>query len=242
MFFGFSRWMWPSLSISLRLLYQSPHTSVARLSLLRGFTALTVYHLRFGKDRWYFRPLHYRKSRLLYCPARWCQQLASQQPLRMIPPSNSGHAAGGVNSVRGDSHDKTVSTSKTLQTAFPPEFRSEALKLAGTHRCTSAQPVNSACMNHNSTTGGSKQQNQQTSSERELRCLPRLHVSKRQSRVNGMKSWLSSKGRDISGRSAWNEVMSLLKTSGWVQHQSNVPRAPAWPAAAGIRGVSGGQG
>ena len=45
-------------------------------------------------------------------------------------PSNSG-TRGWVSklSVRGDSHDKTVSTSKTRK-QHSPEFRSEALKLA----------------------------------------------------------------------------------------------------------------
>ncbi|KZP42426.1 transposase, partial [Escherichia coli] len=33
-------------------------------------------------------------------------------------------------SVRGDSHDKTVSTSKKPRKQHSPEFRSEALKLA----------------------------------------------------------------------------------------------------------------
>ena len=42
------------------------------------------------------------------------------------------------------------------------------------------QPVNSAQAFYSSANWRSKQQNQQTSSERELRCLPRLHVSKRQ--------------------------------------------------------------
>ena len=32
-----------------------------------------------------------------------------------------------------------------------------------------------------------------------------------------------------TSRSAWNEVCLYWKTSGWVQHQSNVPRAPGGP-------------
>ncbi|WP_433960502.1 transposase, partial [Escherichia coli] len=60
---------------------------------------------------------------------------------------------------------KTVSTSKKPRKQHSPEFRSEALKLAERIGVTAAarelslyesqlynQPVNSACMNHNSTT------------------------------------------------------------------------------------------
>ncbi|VFT06696.1 transposase [Escherichia coli] len=42
------------------------------------------------------------------------------------------------------------------------------------------QPVNSACMNHSSTNWRSKQQNQQTSSERELEMSTEIARLKRQ--------------------------------------------------------------
>ncbi|EZA80639.1 iS3 element protein InsE [Escherichia coli O6:H16 str. F5656C1] len=47
---------------------------------------------------------------------------------------------------------KTVSTSKKPRKQHSPEFRSEALKLAERIGVTAAA-VNSACMNHSSTTG-----------------------------------------------------------------------------------------
>ena len=47
---------------------------------------------------------------------------------------------------------KTVSTSKTPANSICLNFRSEAWKLANASVLL-PQPVNSACMNHNSTTG-----------------------------------------------------------------------------------------
>jgi transposase len=47
---------------------------------------------------------------------------------------------------------ETVSTSKKPRKQHSPEFRSEALKLAERIGVTAAA-VNSACMNHSSTTG-----------------------------------------------------------------------------------------
>lgn len=58
------------------------------------------------------------------------------------------------------------------------------------------QPVNSACMNHSSTTGAVNSKISRRLLNVNWRCLPRLHVSNA-SWQNGMKSWLSSKGRDI---------------------------------------------
>ncbi|WP_407238802.1 IS3 family transposase [Escherichia coli] len=90
---------------------------------------------------------------------------------------------------------KTVSTSKKPRKQHSPEFRSEALKLAERIGVTAAARelslYESQLYNWRS-----KQQNQQTSSEVNWRCLPRLHVSNA-SWQNGMKSWLSSKSRDI---------------------------------------------
>lgn len=96
---------------------------------------------------------------------------------------------------------KTVSTSKKPRKQHSPEFRSEALKLAERIGVTAAARelslYESQLYNWRS-----KQQNQQTSSERELeRCLPRLHVSNA-SWQNGMKSWLSSKRPRHTSRSA----------------------------------------
>jgi transposase len=86
---------------------------------------------------------------------------------------------------------KTVSTSKKPRKQHSPEFRSEALKLAERIGVTAAARelslYESQLYNWRS-----KQQNQQTSSERELEMSPRLHVSNA-SWQNGMKSWLSSK-------------------------------------------------
>ncbi len=75
---------------------------------------------------------------------------------------------------------KTVSTSKKPRKQHSPEFRSEALKLA------EPQPVNSACMNHSSTTGAVNSKISRRLLNVNWRCLPRLHVSNA-SWQNGMK-------------------------------------------------------
>lgn len=62
---------------------------------------------------------------------------------------------------------KTVSTSKKPRKQHSPEFRSEALKLAERIGVL-PQPVNSACMNHSSTTGAVNSNISRRSSEREL--------------------------------------------------------------------------
>ncbi len=72
---------------------------------------------------------------------------------------------------------KTVSTSKKPRKQHSPEFRSEVLKFADVSALL-PQPVNSACMNHSY--WRSKQQNQQTSSERELEMSTEITRLKRQ--------------------------------------------------------------
>jgi hypothetical protein len=96
----------------------------------------------------------------------------------------------------------TVSTSKKPRKQHSPEFRSEALKLAERIGVTAAA-VNSACMNHSSTTGAVNSKISRRLLNVNWRCLPRLHVSNANWQ-NGMKSGYPPKGRDIL-RSA-NEV------------------------------------
>ena len=95
---------------------------------------------------------------------------------------------------------KTVSTSKKPRKQHSPEFRSEALKLAERIGVTAAARelslYESQLYNWRS-----KQQNQQTSSERELEMSTEIARLKR-SWQNGMKSWLSSKRPRHTSRSA----------------------------------------
>ncbi|EGJ4528564.1 transposase [Escherichia coli] len=95
---------------------------------------------------------------------------------------------------------KSVSTSKKVRKQHSPEFRSEALKLA--ERIGVAAAARELSLYESQLYNWrSKQQHQQTSSERELEMPPGLHVSNA-SWQNGMKSWPSSKRSRHTSRSA----------------------------------------
>ncbi|SQC39627.1 transposase IS3 [Klebsiella pneumoniae] len=74
---------------------------------------------------------------------------------------------------------KPTSTTKKPRKQHTPEFRQEALKLAE-RIGWQLPPANLTCMNHSSTTGEGKQQNQFSSSEREQEMSAEIARLKRQ--------------------------------------------------------------
>ncbi|HAW0813174.1 TPA: hypothetical protein JLK49_002890 [Escherichia coli] len=94
---------------------------------------------------------------------------------------------------------KSVSTSKKARKQHSPELRSEALKLAERIGVL-PQPVNSACMNHSSTTGAVNSNISRLLLNVSWRCPPGLHVSNA-SWQSEMKSWPSSKRPRHTSRS-----------------------------------------
>ena len=135
---------------------------------------------------------------------------------------------------------KTVSTSKKPRKQHSPEFRSEALKLAERIGVTAAARelslYESQLYNWRS-----KQQNQQTSSERELEMSTEIARLKRQMAERDEELAILQKAATyFAKRLKWS--MSLLKNIRLSSASKQCAACSGWPAAAGIRGVSGGQG
>ncbi len=123
---------------------------------------------------------------------------------------------------------KTVSTSKKPRKQHSPEFRSEALKLAERIGVTAAARelslYESQLYNWRS-----KQQNQQTSSERELEMSTEIARLKRQLAERDEELAIL-KGRDIL-REAPERSMSLLKNIRLSSASKQCAACSGWPAA-----------
>lgn len=135
---------------------------------------------------------------------------------------------------------KTVSTSKKPRKQHSPEFRSEALKLAERIGVTAAARelslYESQLYNWRS-----KQQNQQTSSERELEMSTEIARLKRQLAERDEELAILQKAATYFAKRL-KCSMSLLKNIRLSSASKQCAACSGWPAAAGIRGVSGGQG
>ena len=135
---------------------------------------------------------------------------------------------------------KTVSTSKKPRKQHSPEFRSEALKLAERIGVTAAARelslYESQLYNWRS-----KQQNQQTSSERELEMSTEIARLKRQLAERDEELAILQKAATYFAKRPKGS-MSLLKNIRLSSASKQCAACSGWPAAAGIRGVSGGQG
>lgn len=135
---------------------------------------------------------------------------------------------------------KTVSTSKKPRKQHSPEFRSEALKLAERIGVTAAARelslYESQLYNWRS-----KQQNQQTSSERELEMSTEIARLKRQLAERDEELAILQKAATYFAKRLKGS-MSLLKNIRLSSASKQCAACSGWPAAAGIRGVSGGQG
>ena len=135
---------------------------------------------------------------------------------------------------------KTVSTSKKPRKQHSPEFRSEALKLAERIGVTAAARelslYESQLYNWRS-----KQQNQQTSSERELEMSTEIARLKRQLAERDEELAILQKAATYFAKRL-KRSMSLLKNIRLSSASKQCAACSGWPAAAGIRGVSGGQG
>ncbi len=135
---------------------------------------------------------------------------------------------------------KSVSTSKKPRKQHSPEFRSEALKLAERIGVTAAARelslYESQLYNWRS-----KQQNQQTSSERELEMSTEIARLKRQLAERDEELAILQKAATYFAKRLKGS-MSLLKNIRLSSASKQCAACSGWPAAAGIRGVSGGQG
>ncbi|GCJ35809.1 IS3 family transposase OrfA [Escherichia coli] len=134
---------------------------------------------------------------------------------------------------------KSVSTSKKVRKQHSPEFRSEALKLA--ERIGVAAAARELSLYESQLYNWrSKQQHQQTSSERELEMSTEIARIKRQ-----LAEWdeelAFSKGRDIL-REASEMKYVFIENIRRSSASKQCAVCSKWPAAAGIHGVGGVQG
>ena len=128
---------------------------------------------------------------------------------------------------------KSATVSKKPRKQHSPEFRSEALKLA--ERIGAAAAARELSLYESQLYTRSKLQQQKTSSERENELAAENARLKRQLAVT--RSWLSSKGRDIL-RKAPEMKYVFIENIRLSSALKPCVGCCAWPAAAGMPGVS----
>ncbi len=135
---------------------------------------------------------------------------------------------------------KSVSTSKKARKQHSPEFRSEALKIA--ERIGVAAATRELSLYESQLYNWrSKQQHQQTSSERELEMSTEIARLKRPLAERDEELAILQKAATYFAKRL-KLRMSLLKNIRLSSASKQCAVCSGWPAAAGIHGVSGVQG